>query len=417
MNSRRSELLSIGIILLIILALIGLTWANYRYSTQNPGGSDFLPRWVGTRLFIFEGQNPYGDETSREIQEMMFGRVGHPDDDEILFFYPFHSIYVFAPYALVGDYDMARALWMTTLEVSVILLVAASLSLSRWRLSPLMLGILLVFAALWYHSVRPIINGNPSVLVALMIAAAMLAIRVEQDGLAGFLLAISTIKPQMVVLLIPFMLIWSISRKRWALFWGFLGSLALLVASVSLFVPDWILQNLRQVLVYPDYTIRAIIVEWVPGVGNQLSWAITIFLAVVLLWEWRAALEKEFYWFFWTACLTLVITNLIGLRTATANYIALFPALVLVLASWDREWGILGRSLIIFSFLLLFFGLWWLFLTTLQMGDQPIQHPIMFLPLPVLLLVGLYWVRWWVLRPKGPLLARLSRSRSGEFRF
>jgi hypothetical protein len=31
---------------------------------------------------------------------------------------------------------------------------------------------------------------------------------------------------------------------------------------------------------------------------------------------------------------------------------------------------------------------------------------MMFFPLPVFLLVGLYWVRWWVLRPEKPLLDR-----------
>ncbi len=36
----------------------------------------------------------------------------------------------------------------------------------------------------------------------------------------------------------------------------------------------------------------------------------------------------------------------------------------------------------------------------------------MFFPLPVFLLVGLYWVRWWVLRPEQPLLDRLRRSGS-----
>jgi hypothetical protein len=69
--------------------------------------------------------------------------------------------------------------------------------------------------------------------------------------------------------------------------------------------------------------------------------------------------------------------------------------------------------LIYFSMALLFAGVWWLFLSTLErVGGQPIQAPIMFFPLPVFLMIGLYWVRWWVLRPEQPVLDRYRRFRS-----
>jgi hypothetical protein len=410
----RSELISIGIILLVILVLVGLTWANYRYALISPGGNDFIPRWLGTRLFLMEGQSPYSQATTDAIQRMIYGRLAHADEDQVLFVYPFYSVYIFAPFGLIANYDVARAIWMTTLEISVILLAAASLYLSRWRVGPVMLTLLLTFALLWYHSLRPLINGNTSILCALLIAASLLAIRAEQDGLAGFLLALSTIKPQMVILLTLLVLIWGASRRRWTLFWGFLGSLALLTASTSFFIPNWLWQNLVQIFAYPSYTLPgtpgAILVEWVPGVGSQLGWAITIFLGGLLLWEWREALGKDFHWFFWAACLTLVATNLIGIRTATANYIALFPALILILATWDKDWGLIGKILIGLSLVGLFFGLWWLFLATILPDAQHTQNPVMFFPLPVYLLITLYWVRWWVLRPKRPLLDQLNRD-------
>ena len=403
----------------MILVLVGLTWANYQFAVQNPGGNDFIPRWLGTRLFLMEGLSPYSDEVSQQIQEMIFGRSAMSGEDKSLFVYPFYAVYIFSPYALIPEYNMARAVWMTTLEISVIAIAIASVSLSRWRIHPVMLGLLLIFSVLWYHSIRPLINGNAAILIALFIVGAFLAIRSELDGLAGFLLALSTIKPQMVVLLIPFILIWAISQKRWILIWSTLGGIGLLIASTSLFIPDWVMQNLRQIFSYPDYTLPgtpgAILQEWIPGVGKQLGWFLTIFLGGLLIWEWRAAWEKDFQWFFWTACLTLVITNLVGIRTATANYIALFPALILIFASWDEHWGVFGKVLVVFSFLLLFFGLWWLFLVTLdELYNQATQSSIMFFPLPLLLLIGLYWIRWWVLRPEKPWMDQLRGSKKGK---
>jgi len=408
LKSRPTTALIGGVIVLVVLVLVGLTYANYGFTKQNPGGNDFLSRWVGTRLFLTRGLSPYSEQVTRQIHEMAYGRDATAGEDQMLFAYPFYTTLVIAPFALVGDYGMARALWMTALEACLVLIAIAGIALNRWRLPPWLLGLLLIFALLWYHGLRPVINGNPSIFVTLFIVLALWSIRSEHDPLAGLLLALATIKPQMVALLIPLVLFWAVSHRRWSIVASFFGSLALLIATFTLFFPDWILQNIRQILSYPGYTLPStpgsIFTVWVPGVGKQLGWGLTILLSLVLLWEWRLAMGQEFRWLLWTAGLTLVITNLIGIPTATENYVVMFPALVLLFTIWDERWRMVGRGLVVASMLILFTGLWYVFLTTLQPGDQPIQHPVMFFPLPVLLLAGLYWVRWWAIHPLRVLL-------------
>jgi hypothetical protein len=53
------------------------------------------------------------------------------------------------------------------------------------------------------------------------------------------------------------------------------------------------------------------------------------------------------------------------------------------------------------TLLLLFVGIWAIFLSTVEYGDQPIQSPVMFFPLPFTLFLLLYWVRWWAFHPLG----------------
>ncbi len=411
MKRRNPGLLIFGLVILSLFTLVFITWANHRYTAQNPGGSDLLARWVGTRLFLLEGKSPYSPEVSDEIQRQYYGRLARPDEDQVLFVYPLYSIFIFAPYALIPDFAMARAVWMTTLEVGLILLILASVSLNRWKLSPGMLAGLLIFSVLWYYSIRVLINANAAVLIALMIAGAFLAIRAGRDGLAGLLLAFSTIKPQMVAVLLAFMLLWAVSQRRWVLFWSILGNLVLLAALASLLLPNWIWQDMVQIVAYPDYTLPTtpgeMFTTWMPGVGKRMGQGLMVAMIVMLIFEWRAAWGKEFRWMLWTACLTITATHLIGIPTATENYTIMFPALIMVFAAWDEQWGALGRGLIFASYAGLLFGVWWLFLATLTRGAQPIQSSIMFFPLPVFLLIGLYWVRWWVLRPEQPLLDRI----------
>ena len=419
MEYQRRSILMMVTFFIALIAIAGLGWFNIQYARQHPGGNDFIPRWLGTRLFLMKGQDPYSQQTTLAIQEMIFGRAARQGEDQSLFVYPFYSSLVFAPLAVISDFAVARGLWMLVLELAVVAITAISISLARWRLSPIGMAILFVFAILWYHSLRPVINGNAAIIVALFITLAFLAIRAKSDVIAGIFLALSTIKPQMVVLLILFILIWAISTQRWRLIISTLSSLAFMIIIGSFLIPNWVLENVWQLLAYPTYTLPgspgAILAAWLPGVGSRVGWAITVLLLFLLLFEWWQALRKEFRWFYWTACLTLVLTNLIGVRTETANYIALLPGLILIFAVWDERWHLVGKILIILSGLLLSIGLWWLFVTTIQVADQPIQNPIMFFPVPIFVLIGLYWVRWWAIQPTRPLLDELRSVRSPGF--
>jgi hypothetical protein len=103
----------------------------------------------------------------------------------------------------------------------------------------------------------------------------------------------------------------------------------------------------------------------------------------------------------------LVASQWIGIQTDPGNFILLFLPLVLVLAMWVERWGRAGNGVVIFVLFLLFLGPWAIFLRTITYGDQPMQHPVMFFPIPLFLLITLYWVRWWAIRPQRLLVEEL----------
>ena len=390
----------IGISLLLLI-LVGVTWVNYKYSSENPGGTDFLVHWEGSRAFIFEGISPYSDVVALRIQNAIYGRPAKKGEHEFRVAYPFYSEAMFLPFALISDYTWARAIWMTFLEIVLLVITIVCLQLTNWKPSLKILVSLFLFSLLWYHAMRSLINGN-AVVVALLIVTSLLAIRDKHDEVAGILLACSTIKPHVVVLFILFVLLWAVSKRRWKIIIWTVGFELVLVGGGMLFLPNWVLQNIWEILRYRSYnppgTIFDVFREWFPGIGFQLAVLLSGILAVILIYEWIQALGKNDAWFLWTASLTLVISQWIGIQTDPGNFIILVLPLILVLTVVNERWSRIGEFVVLGVLLCLFLGLWGLFLKTVSYGVQPQQSPIMFFPLPLFLLLGLYWVRWWVTR-------------------
>lgn len=396
-NSVRTQIL---VIALGILILVGLFWVNWQFSRNNPGGNDFLVHYIGTRSFIFEGLSPYSDEVALRIQTAAYGHPAQGVEHELRVAYPLYSIVLFAPFSIIRDYEMARAVWMTVLELSLIGMCLISFALFDWKPSLVVQGMVLLFSLLWYHAVRGVINGNAVILIALMLTLVFLLLKQGKDQPAGIILALTTIKPHLVILLIPLVVYWAWRSKRGVLIAWFLGSLVSLFGIAWLLIPDWVVQNIREIIRYPGYnpagTLAAALTGWLPGLGQQLKWGIAVILGIILLYEWSQVKGGKFNRFLWTAMLTLTASQWIGIQTDPGNFILLFPVLILILSVVCRKWvehelwisgGVLGALLI---------GLWILFVATIQRSYQPVQNPVMFIPLPAFCLLGLYWVKWWV---------------------
>ena len=218
MRTQRPDLFFLGIILLVVFLIAGLTWVNYQIVLNDQGVEGYAPLWMGTRAAILDGQSPYSASTSEATQLLLYdGRLALPGEDPGWFLYPLFSILFFAPTALIPDFPIARAVWMTLLGGSLIAIAFASLELTRWRPSRIVLGGYLLFFFAGYYAVHSVYLGNPSILVTLFIILAFLLIQRERDVAAGILLGLSTFKPQMVFLLWCFVLLWGVSRRRLAL--------------------------------------------------------------------------------------------------------------------------------------------------------------------------------------------------------
>ncbi len=412
MIQQRRIFFEILLVIGVILALVGLYRTNYIYSQQQPGGNDFLARWMGARYWLIEGISPYDDRVSLATQIVIYGRPADKEKGEDIahFVYPLPVMIFIAPFALF-QYTVARALWMTLLELCMLAIIFLSFRLAEWELSRVKMFVLLLFFYLSYYSIRSIILGQYAVINTLLVLLSLLSLRRRNDFLAGILLALSLCKPQMVFLFVPFVLIWAWSQRRWDVFGGFFGGGGVILAISLMFLPEWPLQMVRQILDYPTYTgdssPLSIIAGLTPGVQRQVELILYIGFIAYLTVEWGMAWKKESAHFFWVAMLTVVINHLVAFRSATTHYILFFSAFSLFFRVLEERWQRVGRSLVWIILIVWFFGSWLLFLNTVQ-GNQ--ENQVMFIPFPFLVLVGLWWIRWWLVRPPFTVLQTLRNK-------
>jgi hypothetical protein len=408
MNQNRNNNIKYAVVMILIIIIIGvLTLVNFQFSKQNPGGNDFLARWNGAHEWLIHGNNPYTNKVSEIAQKMIYGRLANPlkGEDVAHFVYPIYSMLFFAPFALM-DYTLARAVWMTVLEVAMVALTFISLRLSGWKIKPISLAGILIFSILWYCSVRTIILGQFSGINALLILISLLCIKTEHDQVAGVLLALSTSKPQMSYLLIIFIIFWAIRSSRHRIWISFFLAMIIMTVVGWLLLPGWPIGWIQQLMNYPGYTDRigsivSIIAGVTPGIKDQVSMGLMIVFYLYMVFEWLRTRGNDIPTFLWTAYVTLVVTNFVAYRTATPHYVALLAPIFLVSKVIGERWGTFGKWVTGATYVLFFAGLWLLFIITIKGNDE---QAIMYIPVPIITLIGLWWTRWWAIRPPTRLI-------------
>lgn len=380
--------------LVLLFLFIGSTVALQRqFTSKSSGATDFYPRWKGSELFWNEGVDPYSMEASEIIQLNIRGRSSEGSEDQFLFVYPFYTSFLLLP--LVGlTYDWVQAIWMVLLQFALLGSLFLILRLLEWKMPVWLMASSFIWVIFFYNSARTILLGQFAGLILLWVVAALLALKEDRDVLAGALLALTTIKPQMVFLIIPALLIWGLGQKRWRFIGSAALSMGVLLGMSFLFLPSWLTSFVTQVMAYPSYTVtpspvNVITAHFFPALGKPVETGIIVLLMLYLLYEWRRLpkVDSRTTEFVWVMGLTLIISNMVVTRTATTNYIVMYIPLFLVLKYVAERWGN--------GWVALFYGVstvfsWTLFLTTIS-GD--FEHPINYLPLPLLLLTAMVVLR------------------------
>jgi hypothetical protein len=381
MNLKRRDWVILFLIFILLFA--GESFIAYRYLIEptSLGLNDFYSRWAGARAWLIEGRDPYGLDVTAEIQQFL--GATHQAEGRSGFHYPMHVTFLFLPLINV-PYPITEAIWLVTLQWVAIGIVVASLARLEWWPSPLgMIGLLLV-GILIYPAARTMLLGQFTLHVTLFLALALLMLHKGHDGWAGIFLAATSIKPQMVVIVGIWLVLWAVGQRRWRFIWGVLGGGLLYLLGGMLLYPRWLLSFWEDVQRYADVaggrSPLLVLLEEV-GLPGWLHFVLGGLLVVAMLFSWWRARQAEGTLFDTAVYWSLVVTVIVPFQTGSTNKVLLLIPIFAWLYAGVKRWGgwpIAGITAVIII------GLWLLFLNTLS-GDY--ENQIMFLPLPFLSLL------------------------------
>ena len=313
--------------------------------------SDLYPRWLGTRELLLHHRDPYSSEVTREIQSGYYGRPLDPrrmDDprfnepkDQQGFAYPLHVIFLLAP--TIGlPFPVVQAGFRWLLVILTLASVLLWLRVLRWRPSAATTAIIILLTLGSYAVVQGIKLQQLTLVVSALLAGCGAALVAGHFSLAGFLLALATIKPQLALPLAGWLTLWAASdwRRRQSFIWSFALSMAIFLGASEYILPGWMREFRDAVAAYRQYTGGAgslLDVLTTPWLGKILS-AVAVLAVVVMGWKVRRA-SHDSAAFSSILALVLAVTLVIVSSFAPYNQVLLLPAVFLITISWKDLWS------------------------------------------------------------------------------
>lgn len=254
-------------------------------------GGDFHPIWLSSHKLFLHRANPYTPELSVENQIAIYGRAigSRRSDDSIqgIYPYPLYTSFLIAPLAPLS-FPAVQIVGTVLFPVLVLVSVFLWLQVLKLRLhNATLIGLLLLIFTSY-----PVLEGlyaqQLTVVVSALLAGTAAALAKEHLITAGVLLGLATVKPQLVLLLSLWLVVWAASdlSKRKAFIISLVGTVVALVIAGEIILPGWTLTWIRALHEYRQHN-HPPLAQAVLGstLGDVFSLALLAMTAAIL---WRA---------------------------------------------------------------------------------------------------------------------------------
>ena len=404
---RRTAASQYLVVVIIMVSVIGLGLLSAFLMSQVPFVDYFVIPWAAGRAWLLDGINPYEssviDEASTSIQDSPY--LANLPDSPVLTL-PLLSLIFYLPFSLI-PYTISRVIWATLLSLCLGLIGIMSIRLVGWKIPAYQIFIAVSMFLFWLPGAGIILTGHLSPIIILLLLVGMQLVIDRQDTTAGLVLALTASSFPSSGLFLIILLIWSISRKRWSIISSFFSGFLFLSVISWLVFPTWFLSWLS--LLFSTYSGW----EWIhtpmmdfaallPGLSPSLSVFLHAIMGVYAIFLIISVVGKSDRAFIYNTFGILIITYFLHIQASTYYLVLVIPGMFLVFRYWYERWGSLGKILT-WAFLIIISGGSWLLVNGNINFVTTHWIPLLSIGFPVLVLVGIIWIRWWAIRiPKLP---------------
>lgn len=331
--ARRKMKMGLGILFVLGYVSLYVVYGHLR--------SDLYAPWYGSRV-LMQHQDPYSPAVTRQIQLLYYGRPLLRGDEQ-RFAYPAYVSLLLLP-ILMFPFRVAQLLMVMLLVLAMWILVRLSISMVEAATSPdppLSSSAIVILTLIS----PPVLCGlklqQVALLVELLVVAGLWMVARRRYFGAGLLLALATSKPQLALVPVTWLMVWSLGkwRERWKLVFSIIVSSFSLVAYAAFFAgPAWVLQWLKGLLAYRSYAHGAVsVLELISGarlgpIVSALAFLCLLFYMIVHRNEEPDSAKFLEASFLLSALSLLVVPSLLSLF----NYVLLLPGILLISATRHR---------------------------------------------------------------------------------
>lgn len=304
---------------------------------------DLYPRWYGTRQLVLDGQNPYGQRVSKDLQLAYYGNTeSNGNRDEQRFAYPIYVSLFLLPTVNLA-FSQVRIIASFVMAVALAISVPLWLGFIGWQLTRERVVVLVLLVLSCSPAVQALEMQQLGTLVCAFIAAGAFFLRQRAYVLSGMFFALATIKPQMVFLLYLWLLVWTLSkwRERKNLLLSLSAGVATLTLVGQWMVPGWVGQFISAMAAYRHYagdSARSIVeMSFGHTLGVFVVFAVLFGLAIACF-RWRME-PAESAKFSHAVALVLATSTVVMPPAAPYNHLLLLPGVLILLRGWSDLWN------------------------------------------------------------------------------
>ena len=364
----------------------------------------FAIRWNAARSWMKEGWSPYSDQTQQAALQLLEDNNSFPNEREKGYFLdPAWFVYLFIPISFVR-YPIAKAIWMMLTQLSIAASFLVGINLSGIKLNSKEIFISCLLGVLVYPMVRASLSAS---MLPFFVLLTLLAIQLALSGQgsqAGLLLLFAIWINPVAIFVAVFLLIYLGSKRDNSLGRILLIGFAFLLVTTLILFPNWI-QEWFSSLILLEPGLDWLDTPWMgiarafPGAYAQVAIALHLFSFVLLLVEWYGIGGRNDRGVQWKLMLTLTVSYFFNPYSDGALFLLLLPAYYSVFKYFAEKWPISGKILLWVSFFAIGISSWTLVPDPL--AGFPKEHALIILLVPILIVLGLQYFRWWaVASPK-----------------